>query len=68
MASGMSIASDNLRHSSSVFILLRVVQIRMALLTRTESESEIESDTGGVSFGVGSMRKVETRGKDASQS
>jgi hypothetical protein len=64
----MSIASDNLRHSSSVFILLRAVQIRMALLTWTESESEIESDTGGVSFGAGSTRKVETRGEDPSQS
>jgi hypothetical protein len=68
MASGMSIASDNLRHSGSVFILLRAVQIRAALLTRMESKSEIESDMGGVSFGAGSTRKVEMRGEDPSQS
>jgi hypothetical protein len=68
MASGMSIASDNLRHSSSVFILLRAVRIRVALLTQTEPESEMESDTGGVSFGMGSMQKVEVRGEDPSQS
>jgi hypothetical protein len=28
----------------------------------------MESDMGGVSFGVGSMRKVEVRGEDPSQS
>jgi hypothetical protein len=68
MALGMSIASDNLRHSGSMFILLRAVWIRTALLTRTGSESEIKSVTGGVSFGAGSMRKVEMRGEDLSQS
>jgi hypothetical protein len=68
MALGMSIVSDNLRHSGSVFILLRAVQIRVALLTRTGSESKRESDTGDVSFGAGSMRKVETRGEDPSLS
>ena len=45
MASGMSIVSDNLRHSGSVFILLRAVRIHAALLTRTEAESErVESE------------------------
>jgi hypothetical protein len=68
MVSGMSIASDHLRHSGSVFILLRAVQIRVALLMRTGSESKIESDMGDVSFGVGSTRKVETRGEDPSLS
>jgi hypothetical protein len=68
MASGKSIASDNLRHSGSVFILLRAVQIRVALLTRTGLESKTESDTGDVSLGVGSMWKVEMRGKDPSLS
>ena len=37
MASGMGIASNNLRHSGSMFILLRVVQICVALLMQTES-------------------------------
>jgi hypothetical protein len=68
MVSGKSIASDNLRHSSSVFILLRAVRIRAALLTRMGSESETESDTGDSSLGAGSTRKVETRGKDLSLS
>ena len=45
MASGMSIMSDNLRHSDSVFILLRAVRICTALLTRTEAESEGQSRT-----------------------
>jgi hypothetical protein len=68
MVSGKSIASDNLRHSGSMFILLRAVRIRAALLTRTGSESETESDMGDVSLGAGSMRKVETRGEDPSLS
>jgi hypothetical protein len=68
MALGMSIASDNLRHIGSVFILLRMVWIRVALLTRTGLESKTESDTGDVSFGAGSTWKVETRGKDLSLS
>ena len=46
MALGMSIASDNLRHSGSVFILLRAVRIRAALLTRTEAESERAESKG----------------------
>ena len=46
MVSGMSIVSDNLRHSSSVFILLRAVQIRVALLTRAEAESERAESKG----------------------
>jgi hypothetical protein len=45
-------------------LLLRVVQIRTALLTRTGSKSKTESDTGDVSLGAGSTQKVETRGKD----
>jgi hypothetical protein len=48
--------------------LLRVVRIRAALLTRTGSESEMESDTGDVSLGAGSTRMVETRGEDPSLS
>jgi hypothetical protein len=68
MVSGKSIASDNLRHSGSVFILLRAVGICTALLTRMGSGSETESDTGDVSLGAGSMRKVETRGEDLSLS
>jgi hypothetical protein len=68
MALGMSIASDNLRHSGSMFILLRAVWICVALVMWTGSESETESDTGDVSFGVGSTRKVETRGEDLSLS
>jgi hypothetical protein len=48
--------------------LLRVVRIRAAFLTRTGSEFEIESDTGDVSFGAGSTRKVKMRGKDPSLS
>jgi hypothetical protein len=40
----------------------------VALLTQTGSESEMESDMGDVSLGAGSMRKVETRGKDLSLS
>jgi hypothetical protein len=68
MVSGKSIVSDNLRHSSSVFILLRAVRIHAALLTWTGSESETESDTGDVSLGAGSTRKVETRGEDPSLS
>jgi hypothetical protein len=64
MVSGKSIASDNLRHSGSVFILLRAVRIRMALLTWTG----LESDTGDVSLGAGSTQKVETRGEDPSLS
>ena len=46
MASGMSITSDNLRHSGSVFILLRAVQIRAALLMRMEAESERAESEG----------------------
>ena len=58
MASGMSIASNNLRHSGSVFILLRAVQICAALLTQTEVESERAESEGvelntGVGFGWG---------------
>jgi hypothetical protein len=68
MVSGKSIASDNLRHSSSVFILLRVVRIRMALLMQMGLGSEMESDTGDVSLGAGSTWKVETRGEDLSLS
>jgi hypothetical protein len=68
MSSGKSIASNNLRHSSSMFILLRAVQIRVALLTQMGLESETESDMGDVSLGVGSTQKVETRGKDPSLS
>ena len=45
MALGMSIVSDNLRHSGSMFILLRVVRIRVALLTWMEAESEGQSRT-----------------------
>ena len=53
MASGMSVASNNLRHSGSVFILLRAVRIRMALLTRTEAESErVESEGAELNMGV----------------
>jgi hypothetical protein len=48
--------------------LLRAVRIRMALFTRTGSESETESDTGDVSLGAGSTRKVEMRGEDPSLS
>jgi hypothetical protein len=48
--------------------MLRVVRIHAALLTRTGSESETESDMGDVSLGGGSMRKVETRGEDPSLS
>jgi hypothetical protein len=44
--------------------LLRAVQIRAALLTRTGSESE----TGDVSLGAGSKQTVETRGEDPSLS
>jgi hypothetical protein len=68
MVSGKSIVSDNLRHSGSMFILLRAVWIRVALLMWTGSESEMESDMGDVSLGAGSMRRVETRGKDPSLS
>jgi hypothetical protein len=68
MVLGKSIASDNLRHSGSMFILLRAVRIRAALLTRTGSESEMESDTGDVSLGAGSTWMVETRGEDLSLS
>ena len=46
MALGMSITSDNLRHSGSVFILLRAVRIRAAILTRTEAESERAESEG----------------------
>ena len=46
MASGMSIMSDNLRHSGSVFILLRVVRICAALLMQTEAESERAESKG----------------------
>ena len=53
MASGMSITSDNLRHSGSVFILLRAVQICAALLTRTEAESERAESNTRVGFGRG---------------
>ena len=53
MASGMSIMSDNLRHSGSVFILLRAVRIRAALLTRMETESERAESNTGVVFGQG---------------
>ena len=54
MASGMSIASDNLRHSSSMFILLRAVQICVALLMWTEAESEkVESERAELNMGVG---------------
>jgi hypothetical protein len=49
-------------------VVLRAVQIRVALLTRTGSESETESDTGDVSLGAGSTWKVETRGEDLSLS
>jgi hypothetical protein len=49
-------------------VLLRVVQIRAALLTWMGSESEIESNMGDVSFGVGSTQKVKTRGEDLSLS
>ena len=50
MALGMSIVSNNLRHSGSVFILLRAVQIRMALLMRTEAESKGAELNMGVGF------------------
>ena len=53
MASGMSIASNNLRHSGSMFILLRVVRIHMALLTWTEAESKKAESDMGVGFGQG---------------
>ena len=54
MASGMSIASNNLRHSSSMFILLRVVQICVALLMQMEVESEkAESERVELNMGVG---------------
>ena len=46
MVSGMSIVSDNLRHSSSVFILLRVVRIRTALLMWMEADSERAESKG----------------------
>jgi hypothetical protein len=49
-------------------MVLRVVQIRAALLMRTGSGSETESDTGGVSLGAGSTWRVETRGEDPSLS
>jgi hypothetical protein len=68
MVSGKGIASDNLRHSGSMFILLRAVRIRAALLTQTGSGSETESNTGDVSFGAGSTQRVKTRGEDPSLS
>ena len=46
MASGMSIASNNLRHSSSMFILLRAVWICVALLMWMEVASEKAESKG----------------------
>jgi hypothetical protein len=56
MTSGMSIASDNLRHSGSMFILLRAVQICMALLTRTESDMGVLALGWGVPEGQDERR------------
>ena len=68
MVSGMSIASNNLRHSGSMFILLRVVQICVAPLMQMEAESEGAELNTGVGFGWGTCRGVSIGCEDLSQS
>ena len=58
MASGMSVVSNNLRHSGSMFILLRAVQIHVALLMQMEAESEGAELNTGVGFGWGACRRM----------
>ena len=58
MALGMSIMSNNLRHSGSMFILLRVVRIRTALLMWTEVESKGVELNMGVGFRWGACGRM----------